>query len=134
MNISIRLGRDNQRKNDMSVLQKALDLYLQRHAEFPTSIDGKIAACKGPIYIPCEWGKDKFENVSTLPRDPSSDTGREYLYLSNTKGYAVYIALEGKDEAEYTKAVEDLGLHCGDEICNYGREYNFEWKNTFYLK
>lgn len=126
MNISIRRGRDNQRKNDLSVLQKALDVYQNKHGEYPPSIDNKIGACKGPIFVPCEWGKDKFEILSTMPRDPSSNLGREYLYLSNIKGYKIYISLEGKDEAEYTKAIEDLGLLCGNQICNYGREYNFE--------
>jgi type II secretory pathway pseudopilin PulG len=126
MNISIRRGRDNQRKNDMSTLQKALDLYHGQNFRFPKSVDGKIAACMGPVHLGCQWGKDKFMNISTLPRDPSSDLGREYLYLSNTKGYAIYIALEGKDEAEYTQSILDMGLHCGSQICNYGREYNFQ--------
>lgn len=110
----------------MSVLQKALDQYLRKHGKFPKSINGKIAACKGPIFIPCDWGKDRFENLSTLPRDPSSDKGREYLYLSDVKGYAIYIAIEGEDEAEYSEHTKTKLLQCGNEICNYGREYNYQ--------
>ncbi len=126
INISIRRGRDNQRKNDLSTLQKALDIYQTKHQKFPKSIDGKIAACQGPVFKACNWSLDSFEDISILPRDPKANEGREYLYLSNIKGYAVYIALEGTDEAEYSESILKMGLKCGSVICNYGREYNFE--------
>ena len=73
--------------------------------------------------IACEWGKDSFEGISTLPRDPRYEDGSNYLYFSDTEKYQIYISLEGKDEAEYTQRIVDKNLQCGSQICNYGREY-----------
>lgn len=135
MTISLRKGRDNTRKNDLSVLQKALDSFQSKYKMFPPSIDGKIGGCFGPDtvidpktdrpinLIACEWGKDSFENISILPRDPNYEKGRSYLYLSDTEKYQIYISLEGKKEAEYTESIVSKNLQCGEVLCNYGREY-----------
>ena len=135
LRISFRRGRDNTRKNDLSALQNALDSFQSKYNMFPPSIDGKIGGCFGPDtqidpatdrlinLVPCEWGVDSFENMNTLPRDPNFDKGANYLYLSDTKKYQIYISLEGKDEAEYTQKTFDKNLQCGVRICNYGREY-----------
>lgn len=135
MKISIRRGRDNTRKNDLSVLQKGLDVFASKYHMFPPSVDGKIAGCFGPDtdfdkltgkpinLVICEWGKDSFENMSTLPRDPSYQKGANYLYLSDTEKYQIYVSLEGKDEAEYSENIVNKNLYCGTKICNYGREY-----------
>ena len=135
MKVSLRRGRDNTRKNDLSVLQKALDIFISKYQMFPPSVDGKIEGCFGPdtkvdpktgklinLHV-CEWGKDVFENIQTLPKDPNYKKGASYLYLSDTKKYRIYISLEGKDEAEYTPAIINKNLQCGTKICNYGREY-----------
>lgn len=135
MKISLRKGRDNTRKNDLSVLQKALDTFQQKYHLFPPSINGKIGGCFGPDttldpktdkpvdLIACEWGKDSFEKISTLPRDPNYQKGASYLYLSDTERYQIYVSLEDKNEAEYSETVFNKSLQCGTVICNYGREY-----------
>ena len=48
MKVSLRRGRDNTRKNDLSVLQKALDIFISKYQMFPPSVDGKIEGCFGP--------------------------------------------------------------------------------------
>lgn len=134
MSISIRRGRDSIRKDDISVIQKSLDTYYQKYRIFPLSNDsGQIIGCfNGDVQtdkisgfptntVPCLWGESKFEGVNLMPRDPSYKKGASYLYISNGKKYELYISLEGKDEAEYTKAIADKNLHCGTKICNYGR-------------
>lgn len=135
MKISLRKGRDNTRKDDLSALQKALDTFQNKYNMFPPSIEGKIGGCFGSDttidpktgrlinLIACEWGKDGFENISILPRDPNFQKSASYLYLSNTDKYQIYVSLEGKSEAEYSESVFNKNLQCGTVICNYGREY-----------
>ena len=135
MSISLRKGRDSIRKNDFSALQKGLDTYYQKYRAFPlSSCDGNIDGCFNdkvvqdklsglPLnVIPCIWGESEFEGIKTMVRDPKYKNGSSYLYVSDGKGYKLYIALEGKDEAEYQKATEMKNLQCGTKICNYGIE------------
>ena len=135
--VSLRKGRDANRKNDISAMQGAVDTYLQKYREFPKStVDGKIIGCfnEDPRFdpvtdvvlnaIPCECGVSTFENIKVLSRDPSFAKGRGYLYISDGDKYEIYVSLEGKNEAEYDKSVVVKNLQCGSSICNYGK-----WSN-----
>jgi len=138
LSISMRKGRDATRKDDLSALQKGLESYLAKYGTYPlSSEDGKIVGCfngQDPILDPysnrpvnanaCEWGQSNFENMPTLPRDPSYKDGRSYLYISDGENYQIYVSLEGKTEAEYNKETESQNLQCGNQICNYGRGVN----------
>lgn len=132
--ISIRRGRDSIRKNDIAAVQGALDTYFQKYKVYPDATeDGLIVGCfeNGPVIdektevptnaIPCIWGQSPFENLRSIPQDPNYKKGVSYYYTSSGQQYKFYIALEGKDEAEYTKAIFDKYLQCGTKICNYGR-------------
>lgn len=134
MSISLRKGRDATRKNDLAAMQKAIDTYYQKFRMFPLStFEGKIIGCFNdePLFdkktgfpvnaVVCEWGQSKFENVTVMPRDPNSKKGSSYLYKSDGKKYELYVSLEGKDEPEYTEAINKNNLQCGNKICNYGR-------------
>lgn len=131
---SLRRGRDNIRKNDISAIQNALDTYFQKYKIYPIATeDGDIVGCfkDGPQLdeltgyptnaVICKWGDSKFEDLKTMPIDPKSDEGSAYLYKSDGQNYEFYISLEGKDEAEYTELIVNKNLHCGNKICNYGR-------------
>ncbi len=134
MSISLRRGRDSIRKNDISAIEKAVDTYYQKYRVYPKSTeDGKIVGCfDGDIIkdkltgiplntVPCLWGESKFESSNLMPRDPKYKNGASYYYNSDGKKFQFYIALEGKDEAEFTPAIVSKNLHCGTKICNYGR-------------
>lgn len=134
---SLRKSRDVTRKNDMGALQEAISLYHQKYKVFPLSTnDGKIIGCfeggpdvdkitKYPVNaIVCEWDKSSFENIVLMPKDPKFIEGRSYLYISDGEKYELYVSLEGKNEAEYSKAVVEKNLQCGNKICNYGRWVN----------
>lgn len=134
LSASLRKGRDATRKNDMSVVQKALDKYHQKYHTYPLSTtDGKIIGCFNgdPITdqktgvplnaVVCEYGKSTFETIKTMVNDPSSAKGYSYLYISDGNYYQFYVSLEGKKEAEYTIETANQNLHCGNQICNYGR-------------
>lgn len=135
LKISYRRGRDATRKDDISVIQQLVESYYSKYKIYPLSTeDGKIIGCfeKGEILdlktgyptnaVVCNWGESKFQNGQTTPRDPDYLKGANYRYVSSDGvSYSVYIALEGKDEAEYQIDTENKNLHCGSRICNYGR-------------
>lgn len=134
MATSLRRGRDNVRKDDISAIQKAIDVYYQKYYKFPDATeDGKIIGCFDeepqvdklagfPInVVTCLWGESSFENIKTMPRDPKYLKGASYKYVSDGQNYMFYISLEGDDEAEYTQSIVDENLQCGTKICNYGR-------------
>jgi hypothetical protein len=83
--------------------------------------------------VDCLWGQDALKNlmddnispyIKTLPLDPKYKDGINYLYLSDTNFYQVYIYLEGeKEENEYNEGVVKRNLLCGTKICNAGKAY-----------
>lgn len=134
MSVSLRRGRDSIRKNDMSAIQKSLDTYVNKYGVYPMSNEsGQIIGCfdskpqfdqiTGVVLnaIPCQWGESKFEDVNVMPRDPNYNKGASYRYVSDGESYTFYIALEGKDEAEYSTVTYNKYLQCGTKICNYER-------------
>ena len=143
MQVSLRRGRDMQRKNDIRAVSDSLVRYSADFGSFPLSQDGKMVACKGPEtkkdkkgritgLIPCEWGKDALADVfdpgSTpyivaLPLDPLSQKGFAYAYFSSGKTFQLYASLEGADEAEYDPKIVARGLTCGTKTCNFGLGY-----------
>lgn len=135
--VSLRRGRDSIRKNDISSIQKSLDIYYQKYKIYPSSsASGSIIGCfeKGALVdfktgypnnqIECKWGESRFESDNFMPRDPNYEKGVNYFYISDGKNYEIYIALEGKDEDEFTQSDYDKNLQCGTKICNYGRRSN----------
>ena len=131
---SLRRGRDSIRKNDISAIQKSLDTYLNKYKIYPLSNEsGEIIGCfdsKPEIdklsghalnAIPCKWGESTFEGDNFIARDPLWDKGISYRYYSNGRSYTFYMALEGRDEAEYSSATFNKYLQCGTKICNYER-------------
>lgn len=134
MSISLRRGRDSIRKNDMYAIENSLDTYLQKYRAYPLSTEkGEIIGCfdTNPIVdtisghplnaVVCKWGESRFESENYMPNDPNYKKGASYFYLFDGKKYMLYIALEGKDEAEYQISTFNKNLQCGTKICNYGR-------------
>lgn len=152
---SLRRARDQVRRDDMGVLVHDLDEYMLELGVFPpSSPDGEIMDCLKPgdspykdakgnwviNPIPCIWGKDAFVNLisgrsflSTLPRDPKWEEGRAYFYRSDSGRYQLFAALEGPKEAEYSKEVVDMGVMCGNEVCNTVRTLGCDIPKTIEL-
>ena len=144
---SLRLARDQVRRDDMGAIQHSFDKYL---TEFNNALpaatsDGRIIDCLKPgdkpiknagggwSYnpIPCNWGTDNFSNLLTgevytspLPRDPDYQKGAAYLYLTDGNRYQIYAAMEDKSEPEIDPKIIARNLSCGTRICNIGRSYN----------
>jgi type II secretory pathway pseudopilin PulG len=144
---SLKLARDQNRRDDMGAMERAMGQYL---AEFNNALprattDGRIIDCLKPgdkpikmangsysyTPIPCEWGKDAFTNLITgevflprLPVDPDNSKGVKYIYLTDGNRYQIYGAMEAKNEPEVDPKIIARNLSCGTRICNIGRAYN----------
>jgi hypothetical protein len=149
--IAIRRSRDAQRRDDLGAITTALSNYKTDFAFVPPSVDNMILACKkdgvnfdepmqgsefdreeffNNLRV-CDWGIDGLVDISddsyppyisTLPKDPKSELGYKYIYMSSTGHFQVFAYLEGEeDEDQYNPEVVSRGLDCGGVICNYGR-------------
>ena len=150
--VSLRRSRDQVRRDDLGALEHSLDEYFVDLGAFPpSSPDGRIMDCLKPgdapykdnkgrwiiNPIPCEWGKDAFLNLinkksylSTLPRDPDSQKGVSYFYVSDGARFQLFAAMEGEDEAEVDPRIIAKNLPCGNKICNAGRFYGCDISKT----
>ncbi len=99
---SIKRSRDAQRRNDLTAIQRALEMYYEDNKGYPATasvVFGSAfchpAGCTTKTYM------------QKLPNDPIS--GRVYQYVSGiTSTYAIYACLENKQSivTAYTGAAE----------------------------
>jgi hypothetical protein len=112
--------RDAQRKADLDLIVKSLELYYDQHDMFPVGKDGKIMSC-GKGRGVCMWGEDKIVDdegvvyLEKLPTDPFSGKGWTYWYepSNNLQGFRLYSGLENKRDPEMK---QDLTNECGITI------------------
>jgi hypothetical protein len=127
MRISLRKGRDAQRRGDARTVQNIVSLFQDKYGYYPDSVDGKIVGCESgqfdkyeaPIFRACEWGWDKAMGIS-IPTDPKTVEGRRYRYESVRDYYQTFASLEESDDEEYSQKVNDRALWCGNVKCNFG--------------
>ncbi len=134
LQISLRRGRDVQRKSDIKVIHDALLSYFVDESSFPQAFEGKIVACFGGVDAQgiaqptaCDWSRDSLTNIWSnavylphLPTDPHHNDGARYYYISNGRYFQLYAALESSSEAEYDKSIVARNIMCGDRVCNFG--------------
>lgn len=113
-------ARDVARKNDLKHIATALNNYFYDFNQFPPSKDGKMLACgQDENPVECRWGLDGIlDYISSLPRDPQS--GRNYVYISDTRNFQIFASLESRQDAEYNIKVASRNIKCGKSICNFG--------------
>ncbi|MCX7928287.1 MAG: hypothetical protein N2558_01210 [Patescibacteria group bacterium] len=83
---------------------------------------------------PCSWGVDGLRDLvdashkpylTTIPKDPKTDEGAKYLYLSNLKRYQLYAYLEGgESEIGYDAKIVARDLKCGQHVCSFGKSFS----------
>ncbi len=119
--VSLRRGRDNERKNDISDIGKMLDDYKSHNSIYPSDLS----------------------SLAKAPKDPGTPSGHSYLYLTDGKYYQLYASLEGgADEMEYSSNIFVRNLKCGKFICNFGKASGNapldktleEYENELYVK
>lgn len=100
---ALKRGRDNERKNDLSDLKKALEDYHSKYNMYPSSLDALSVVMKN------------------VPKDPSTPSGRSYLYLTDGKYFQIYAGLEANGDSEYNSKIVVRNLKCGNFVCSFGR-------------
>lgn len=151
---SLTRSRDAQRMSDLGAISGALDKFQAEYGFFPPSDNGKIVACKADNFDEvlaslsgkefrrdifftglraCNWGEDSIADLanserepylSRIPIDPKFAQGYSYHYISNTKRYQVYTALEGGvSDDVYDEKIVARNISCGKMTCQAGRSY-----------
>ena len=153
MVMSLLRARDSQRMSDLGAVSDALEKFHEEYGFFPPAEDGKIKACKGDNFdevlqklkvLPqfnrdmflsglrgCTWGIDPFENVATdnsymktLPRDPQTQKGLAYVYISNGNRFQILAHLEEESDSDiYDAKLAARAIACGSMTCNVGKAY-----------
>jgi len=101
-------GRDAQRKNDLSQIQKALELYSNDHQSYPDSLPAAGSSWQD---------ENKTLYMKEIPEDPKFGA---YPYSSDGSFYLLYARLENEEDPCFDKGLcKDYGLACGEENCNY---------------
>jgi type II secretion system protein G len=121
-------GRDSKRKNDLSHMAEALEIYYNDIGQYPNSDgSGNMLGCGAGALLACSWG-GIFSNTTNsviymikLPSDPAS--GRKYFYRKSGTGYQLYAALENSQDSSYYAAGYS-GTNCSTGVdtllCTYG--------------
>jgi general secretion pathway protein G len=125
-------ARDAERKNNMSQLQRALEMYYTDNRAYPAASGTEIAGCGLSGTDACAWGA-QFKNTTTgtvymvqLPSDAKRPT-IQYVYEVNathTK-YRLYTRLEneqdsGTDHNHDGNTGDTYSVTCGTSLCNFG--------------
>lgn len=95
----IKKGRDAQRKNDLSQIQKALEVYYNDKVKYPDNKDVKFGESWQPY-------------MAKVPQDPKSP--QTYVYQNDAGGYRLFAKLERCPENQTI-----AGINCSTEQYNY---------------
>lgn len=125
-------ARDAERKNNLSQLVRALELYYTDNHKYPAASGSQIVGCGASGAVACAWGA-QFKNTTNgtvymvqLPSDAKAPT-IQYVYAANdaqTK-YRLYTRLENErdpvtDHNHDGTTNDSYSVTCGTSLCNYG--------------
>jgi len=130
---SSRKSRDSKRKEDISQITKALELYQNDRRAYPSQTQtGTIAGCGATYTTECPWGTlfgyssgtpaTSVTYMMKLPKDP---TDGQFYYFETTglyKGYRLYARLENPEDLSIPQTgSKDYNVLCGGAgvFCNY---------------
>ncbi|MDZ7587218.1 MAG: type II secretion system protein [Patescibacteria group bacterium] len=132
-----RKARDARRKNDLTTVAKALEVYFNDHSLYPADDDDshQIKGCNtdvDPTEITCDWGS-AFQHANTTPATvyliilPSDSTASQTYYYeasADQQSFQLYARLENTADPAVPKDGNDpqnYDIKCGTEnYCNYG--------------
>jgi len=99
-------GRDAQRKNDLSQIQKAFEMYLSDHQSYPEALPDA-----GEVWV--DPDEDETVYMKEFPQDSKFGA---YGYNSNGTQYILYARLENEEDPQIGSYP---GTNCNGEECNY---------------
>ena len=126
--VSQQRGRDSKRKQEISKIADALEMYVSDFGSYPSAgSDGTITGCGpgGDTATVCTWGQAWVVNSGTvymqkLPADPIA--GQTYRYKQTGDGYYLFAGLERSDDVNVIKVgtkPTTYTVDCGSVKCNY---------------
>lgn len=110
-------SRDTKRKSDLEQIQRALEMYMNDHSNYPTSVGGEIV-----VGDALDWGTAEFKDsegtiyMKQLPGDPRD---QEYCYVYSAGPpitYKIYAKLENSEDPKVGGPYTCAGLN----TYNYG--------------
>jgi len=120
---SIKRSRDAQRKNDLSTIQRALEMYYEDNKSYPANVG--VGSSAGSVNFGIAFchpdegstpGCDIKTYMQKLPNDPIS--GRTYLYTSTPPDkYAIYACLENKNTTVPALSSPPDATFCSGDDC-----------------
>jgi hypothetical protein len=129
MSLSRLRSRDMQRKADLNSVARAMQVFHDRFAYFPESVNGNMVSCGDPAYRlgryyfdECVWGENKtplYGYEGRIPTDPKVLEGYKYVYLSDGTNYKLLASLEDPNDPEIKPDIKNLNISCGVKICNF---------------
>ncbi len=113
---SMKKGRDSRRKNDLSQIQRALEMYYEDNTYYPVLTDAQLFGRKFCNTSPSACGSSSKTYMTKIPKDPNSNYTYHYVAEEGTstpQSYYLYSVLE--NEKGYS------GVICGgvDALCRY---------------
>ena len=118
----LKMADDQKRKEDLTVIQNALEQYYKDVGNYPSSTPNyeiKTIDANDPIK---EWGSSWGNYMSVIPKDPKSPK-KTYVYVASKtlQAFYLYASLETGDKNPKSglrsNSVPDTA--CGG-VCNYG--------------
>jgi general secretion pathway protein G len=101
-------GRDARRKQDLSEIRKALELYYQDNNEYPDDLDSplKHLTTENVVYM------------VKVPTDPKSSYSYIYRMVDDGQGFILHAFLEYENDPD-RNCIVGSGESCGAKPCNY---------------
>ncbi len=122
-------SRDAKRKDDLSQVARALEVFNEDFGQYPLGVSGKIFGCNDPLEA-CGWGEAFLTDIqgveqiymSKLPTDPGSFA---YYYTSDGESYSLFAVLENNQDKNYSSGLTQeclTGVTCTYLLTGYGVE------------
>lgn len=117
---SLMKGRDSRRKEDLSNVQKALEVYYYENNLYPTTAVGLLGGLPWTSALTDTKAFPKTF-MQKLPQDPFTSAGYRYDYQSDGSYYKLYTCLENVEDPVYAQITgpADCGDGCAN-TCRYG--------------
>lgn len=118
--VQFQKAHDTQRKNDLTEIKKALELYYEDNGSYPT---GDIS--NNYTIENITWGDPWSTYMAKLPAD--QDSSQRYVYYSDGQIFRLYAHLErGANDPQVCNSGlvcsnVPINIECGSgKVCNYG--------------
>ncbi len=110
-------ARDSRRITDLKSTQTALELYYSKYNAYPARVIGSNETWSWDELANILTSKETGIQITKIPKDPLSSSGKNYFYATNGQEYILGAQLETKDQSlDDDLDGQQLGVDCGQEV------------------